>query len=168
MTTKTPAAGTPVATGVASGSLGTGTAVDDETTLMAVPDAPEAIEQPGAAATPPEVDPAPAPAVAPAGAPAPGVTARRDPYRPIGIALAAILVALAGVAILSSGGDTPAQIGPLPAASATPGNAVAGDEDEGNGDEDGNGGGNGENNGNGNGNGRGNGNGGDNGRGNDD
>jgi hypothetical protein len=97
------------------------------------------------------------------------VTTRRDPYRPIGIALAAILVALVGVAVVSSAGDTPAQIGPLPAAT-NPDDAAAGDEDDGDEDDDGNGGsggGNG-NNGNGNGRGNGNGNGGGNGRGNDD
>jgi hypothetical protein len=146
MTSKTPPAGTPVATGIASGSLGTGTAVDEETTLMAVP-APAGEVQ--------------APESAP---PHPRVAARRDPYRPIGIALAAILVALAGLAALSSGGDTPAQIGAPPAATASPGNNVAGSDEDDDKDDEGGGGNNGNN---GNGNGRGNGNGGDNGRGND-
>ena len=171
MTGNPPPARTPAATGIASGSLGTGTAVDEETTLMAVPDVPEATAQPKALARAPTADSAPAaqspPATetAPPAAPAAAVrrpTARRDPYRPLGIALAAILVALAGVAALSSGGDTPAQIEGPPLATASPGNAAAGDEDA----VEGGGGGNEGNNGNGNG--RGNGNGGDNGRGNDD
>jgi transcription termination factor Rho len=153
MASKTPQAGTPVATGIASGGLGTGTAVDDETTLMAIPDVPESPEQPEAAAT--------ALVVAPAAAERPS-TSRRDPYRPIGIALAAILVALAGLVALSSGGDTPAQVGAPPDATESPGSVVAGEEEQGEGDEDD--GGNGGNNGNGNGRGNGNGN---NGRGND-
>ena len=135
MSSRTPPPETPVATGVATGSLGTGTAVDDETTLITVPEAPEAAEQPKAAATLPAAAP-----VTPATTHiASRVPSRRDPYRPIGIALAAILVALVGVAVLSSGGDSPAQVGPAPAATATPDNAVAGDEDEADDRDDGDG-----------------------------
>jgi hypothetical protein len=152
MSSRTPGAGTPVATGIASGSLGTGTAVDDETTVMAVPDVPESTMQPEVAPLAPAAPPAPA--------------ARRDPYRPIGIALAVILVALAGAVALSSGGDTPAQVGAPPAAAASPGNDVAGDDEDGDKDDGDKAGNNG--NGNGRGNGKGNGNGGENGRGNDD
>jgi len=132
MTSKTPNAETPVATpvasGIATGSLGTGTAVDDETTLMALPDVPESTAhaqspQPSASTAAPGQAPAPAPAQ-------PGGTSRRDPYRPIGIALAAILVTLAGLAVLSSGGDAPAQVGAPPAASATPGTVVEANDDE--------------------------------------
>jgi hypothetical protein len=46
-------------------------------------------------------------------------TTRRDPYRPIGIALAAVLVALAGVAVLSSGGNAPFDAGAPPASRQT-------------------------------------------------
>lgn len=147
-----------VATAVASGSLGTGTAVDDETTLMAVPEAPEALEAPAASQAPAvaEVPPAPTPSAQPAPAPSARVASgRRDPYRPIGIALAAVLVTLAGVAILSSGGSTPAQIGVPPAATEASSTNAEGaqveDDDNGNG----NGNGNGHGNGNGNGGGRG-------------
>ena len=165
MTTSRASTDTPAATGVASGSLGTGTAIEEETTLMAVPEAPEAIDQPEPAAAAPAAAPAPEPepasAPVPAVTPAPPVTpvpartpvaatatavpeerrgtARRDPYRPVGIALAAILVALVGVAVLSSGGDTPAQIGGPPVATATPGAVV-----EGKGDDENDGGGNGD------------------------
>lgn len=159
MNSQKPQARTPVATGIASGSLGTGTAVDEETTLMAVPDVPASTQQPEAGA-------APAVASAPV-VPERRATSRRDPYRPIGIALAAILVVLAGLAALSSGGDTPAQIVTPPVGTATPDDVVAGHEDDGDGDDDGSRGNNG-NNGNGNGRGNGNGNGGGNGRGNDD
>ena len=142
MTSKTPNAETPVATpvasGIATGSLGTGTAVDDETTLMALPDVPESTAQheapalaPAAAQSPQPSASTAAPGQAPAPAPAqPGGTSRRDPYRPIGIALAAILVTLAGLAVLSSGGDAPAQVGAPPAASATPGTVVEANDDE--------------------------------------
>jgi hypothetical protein len=177
MTSTRPSAETPVATGVATGSLGTGTAVDEETTLMAVPEAPEPTEQPKPAATAPAAAAAPAGAPAPAGATAPiaaalvpekrPITTRRDPYRPIGIALAAILVALVGVAVVSSGGETPAQIGPA-GATTSPDDAAAGDEDAGDEDEGDDGNGGNANSGNGNGRGNGNGNGGGNGRGNDD
>ena len=156
MTSNTPPARTPVATGIATGSLGTGTAVDEETTLMAVPDVPASTGASVAAASVPAAAPLPA---------ARRATSRGDPYRPIGIALGAILVALAGVAVLSSGGDTPAQIGAPPGATATPGDAVAGDEDDGDEDDGGNSGNNGNGNGRGNGN---NGNNDNNGRGNDD
>lgn len=175
MTSRTPPADTPIATGIASGSLGTGTAVDDETTRIIVAEAPEATDQrtravaaasraTGAPATATAAPAASAPAAQAAPEPAPTTAdlpskARRDPYRPIGIALAAVLVALVGVAVLSSGGDTPAQIGGPPAVTASPANAVAGEEDE---VDEGDGSGK-ENKGNG----RGNGNGGDNGRGND-
>jgi len=175
MTSRKASAETPIATGVASGSLGTGTAVDEETTLMAVPE-PEPTEQPKPAAPAPPAaaapsrTPAPVAGIAPAAAgPVPErrpITTRRDPYRPIGIALAAILVALVGVAVVSNGGETPAQLGPA-GATTSPDDAAAGDEGEGDDRNGGNGGGNG-NNGNGNGRGNGNGNGGGNGRGNDD
>ena len=131
MTRNAPRAGTPVATGIATGSLGTGTAVDDETTLMAVPDLPESTEQPQATA--PRAAAAPVPAAKPVQASAPMTerrsTSRRDPYRPIGIALAAILVALAGFAALSSGGDSPIDAGAAPAASQTPVPGASGDQD---------------------------------------
>lgn len=157
MTSKTPPPGTPVATGVASGSLGTGTAVDEDTTIMAVPEAPATVEQSQAAATAPTAASAPPAAAAPAaegttppaiathaaaapsGASAPADapvttarrTSRRDPYRPIGIALAAILVALAGFAALSSGGDSPIDAGAPQDASQTLAPAATDDEDEG-------------------------------------
>jgi hypothetical protein len=42
-----------------------------------------------------------------------------------------MLVALVGVAVLSSGGDTPAQIGAPPAATSTPGTAADGNKEDG-------------------------------------
>ena len=153
MTSERPSGERPVATGIASGSLGTGTAVDEETTLMAVPEIPEPSQPPematpvSATATAPAAAPAsgadpvhadaPKHATAPA-TPARRVSARRDPYRPIGIALAAILVALAGFAALSSGGDSPIDAGAAPDASQTlaPGASsdAGGDGDQDNGD----------------------------------
>jgi hypothetical protein len=152
--TRTASAKTRVATGVASGNLGTGTAVDDETTLMAVPEpppneptpAPEAPVDSKAVVAPSPIA-RPTPARRPAQAaepvlPSPSRTSpgRRDPYRPIGIALAAVLVTLAGVAVLSSGGGTPAQIAAPPAATEVAPTSPdgAGEEGEGNGDGRGN------------------------------
>ena len=170
MTRTTP---TDSVTGVASGSLGTGTAVDDETTLLETPALPEPVRAP---APPPErmnaVEVAPTPEAEtrdeaeprPPSAPARATRSngnRRDPYRPIGIALAAILVALAGLAVLSSK-DTPAGAIVPPAATATPDGAPGqadgqlreerdGSDKNGHGNANGHGNGNGRGHGNGNG-----------------
>lgn len=187
----------PPATGVARGSIGTGSNVDDETKAYEVseiswsPSGPPNVRtssRMAAGGTPapgpiaPAVVPDPAPVqpervtaqpAAPsraepaATAPAPRqATTRRDPFRPIGIALAAVLVALAGVAVVSSGGDSPIDAGAPPAATEMPDDAEADGDD----DNDGGAGPVGGNNGNGGNNGRGNGDGpgGNNGRGNDD
>lgn len=207
-TSSTPSEPSP-ATGVASGNLGTGTAVDDETKPYVVPEiawrpsGPANVRTAGGTRAP---DPSPVPApvapvetsasdppgpsvlassveparvdAAPASVPVPAVAtravgARRDPFRPIGIALAAVLVGLAGIAALAIGSDPSTGTVVPPATTASPaapnddGQGAAGDED---GDsDDGGGGGGGGNGGNGNGRGNGNGNGpgGDNGRGND-
>jgi hypothetical protein len=161
-------------TGVATGNLGTGTAVTDETTLIETPSLPEPVpvpvqaREPEPAAVPESVVPetvvpesATAPAPLPAQPPRPRTT-RRDPYRPIGIALAAILVALAGVAVLSNGANGPTDVVGPPAATAAPSlgtGADQGDRDPGKEPGGGPGNGNGRG-GNGNGNGHGNGNGG--------
>jgi hypothetical protein len=137
---------------------------------MAVPEAPpspapDVSPTPGAGAVP-EISPAPARSKATAARVVPASPAetapvavpvaaktkrassgRRDPYRPIGIALAAVLVALAGIAVLSSSGATPGQIvGPPAASGATPANPGGEqNEDEGKtkGHDNGNGHGNG-------------------------
>jgi hypothetical protein len=199
--TRGPRARSKPITGVASGSLGTGTAVTDETTLMETPKLAEpaataqaagflhaALHQPAppertaasAAATPaPPVAPqaeTPARTAEPAPArtaePAPARTAepevmraRRDPFRPIGLVLAGILVALAGVAVLAGGlgprSETGAAPGVTVAPAATDGAAdqsggEAGDVGpQGGGNANGHGGGNGNGHGNGNGNGHG-------------
>jgi hypothetical protein len=146
MTSKTPSAGNAVATGIASGSLGTGTAVDEETTRIALPEILESTERPKTVTTAPTAATTPPAATAPAAAPVTAVhrpTARRDPYRPIGIALAAILMALAGLAVLSSGGDSPTDAGAAPGASQTFAPGAPTDEDAGAGgdQDDGDGGG---------------------------
>lgn len=136
--TPTPDVVAPVVTGVARGNLGTGTAVDDETTVMAVPEAPAVSEV--ALAPAPAAQPArdAVPTSAPVDRPS---VRRRDPYRPIGIALAAVLVTLAGIAVLS-GGEAPAQVGAPPAATeaapTNPDGALGGGGDEGNGNGQGN------------------------------
>jgi pyruvate dehydrogenase E2 component (dihydrolipoamide acetyltransferase) len=114
----------PVATGVASGNLGTGTAVTDETTVIEVPAAADPVAAPDpVAAADPVAAPDPVAAVPPSAVPIAASTAtvarRRDPYRPIGIALAAVLVALAGVAVLSGGGDAPLDVGAPSSSSGT-------------------------------------------------
>jgi hypothetical protein len=194
---------------VAQGSLGTGTAVDDDTkeyevaaiswrpsgpanirtsgvknmhdTPSPAPVAPAATAAVGPAATAaaaPPPAPEPEAAIAPEPLAAPMASRqhaepRRDPFRPVGIALAALFVALAGIAVLSNAGDPSADAVAPPVASATPGLAPDGNDDAddgGDGDGDQSGGGNESgdgNNGRGNGNGHGRGNDGNNGRGND-